>query len=92
MRILAVEILSGLCFVPEDGHRKVLNALTQVSTVLGERTRFQTLVSELHRSCNSEKETDRSRTAILGLVNALLRTGHAEVSLQTNRLIYSEKP
>ncbi|WKY09730.1 hypothetical protein Q1695_002242 [Nippostrongylus brasiliensis] len=81
-KILAVEILSGLCFVPEDGHRKVLNALTQVSTVLGERTRFQTLVSELHRSCNSEKETDRSRTAILGLVNALLRTGHAESSLE----------
>lgn len=81
-KILAVEILSGLCFVPEDGHKKVLTALTQVSTVLGERTRFQTLISELHRSYKSEKETDRCRIAILGLINALLRTGHAELSLE----------
>uniref|UniRef100_A0A7I4YVD0 GBD/FH3 domain-containing protein n=1 Tax=Haemonchus contortus TaxID=6289 RepID=A0A7I4YVD0_HAECO len=81
-KIVAVEILSGLCFVPEDGHCKVLKALTQVSSVFGERTRFQTLVSELHRSQSSEKETDRTRIAILGLINALLRTGHAESSLE----------
>ncbi|KAK5986018.1 GBD/FH3 domain-containing protein [Trichostrongylus colubriformis] len=82
VQIIAVEILSGLCFVPENGHCKVLTALTQVSSVLGERTRFQTLVSELHRSYPSEKETDRTRIAILGLINALLRTGHAEASLE----------
>ncbi|KJH51496.1 diaphanous GTPase-binding domain protein [Dictyocaulus viviparus] len=80
-KILAVEILSGLCFLPEDGHQQVLNALTQVSSVLGERTRFQTLINELHRKYHSAKETDRVRITILGLINALLRTGHAERKL-----------
>uniref|UniRef100_A0A158P679 FH2 domain-containing protein n=1 Tax=Angiostrongylus cantonensis TaxID=6313 RepID=A0A158P679_ANGCA len=81
-KILAVEILSGLCFVPEDGHQQVLTALTRVSPLLGERTRFQILVNDLHRKYQSDKETDRARITILGLINALLRTGHAETSLE----------
>ncbi|CAD6193146.1 unnamed protein product [Caenorhabditis auriculariae] len=65
-KVVSIEILAGLCFIPDEGHSQVLKALTQVSSLLGERT--------------SERETDRVRTAIVGLVNALLRTGPAESS------------
>uniref|UniRef100_A0A1I7XLT5 GBD/FH3 domain-containing protein n=1 Tax=Heterorhabditis bacteriophora TaxID=37862 RepID=A0A1I7XLT5_HETBA len=81
-RVVSLEILSGLCFVPEEGHRQVLTALTEVSPLLCERTRFQTLIDSLHRSCSSDRETDRLRTAVLGLINALLRTGTAESSVE----------
>lgn len=67
----------------------------QASPLIGERTRFQHLAQDLHAmsvnlkllpkhsnsfSSPTERETDRVRTAILGLFNALLRTGPAEVS------------
>ncbi|CAI5450921.1 unnamed protein product [Caenorhabditis angaria] len=61
-KIVAVEILSGLCFIPEEGHSQVLKALTKVTSLLGERTRFPNTL----------------RTSILGLINAILRTGPAE--------------
>ncbi|CCD71975.1 FH2 domain-containing protein [Caenorhabditis elegans] len=77
-KIVAIEILSGLCFIPDEGHIQVLRAITEVSTLLGERTRFQTLVSDLHRTYSTDRDTDRVRTAIFGLINALLRTGAAE--------------
>lgn len=33
LQISAIEILSGLCFVPEDGHKQVLTAITQVRSL-----------------------------------------------------------
>ncbi|EGT54060.1 hypothetical protein CAEBREN_30308 [Caenorhabditis brenneri] len=78
MMIVAIEILSGLCFIPDEGHIQVLRAITEASTLLGERTRFQTLISDLHRTYSTDRDTDRVRTAIFGLINALLRTGAAE--------------
>ncbi|CAI2354292.1 unnamed protein product [Caenorhabditis sp. 36 PRJEB53466] len=77
-KIVAIEILSGLCFIPDEGHVQVLKAITEVSTLLGERTRFQTLVADLHRQYATDRDTDRVRTAIFGLINALLKTGAAE--------------
>uniref|UniRef100_A0A158R3X5 GBD/FH3 domain-containing protein n=1 Tax=Syphacia muris TaxID=451379 RepID=A0A158R3X5_9BILA len=80
-KILCFEILAGICLIP-DGHQKVLYALTNVSEVLGERTRFQTVVNDLHRKYRSERNTQRVRTAAMSLINALLSTGPAETSLE----------
>uniref|UniRef100_A0A915BW64 Uncharacterized protein n=1 Tax=Parascaris univalens TaxID=6257 RepID=A0A915BW64_PARUN len=80
-KILCLEILSGICLI-NDGHQNVVRALTEVSPILGERTRFQKIIDDIHRNYRSERETERVRTAAMSLINALLSTGPAETSLE----------
>uniref|UniRef100_A0A0M3INY2 GBD/FH3 domain-containing protein n=1 Tax=Ascaris lumbricoides TaxID=6252 RepID=A0A0M3INY2_ASCLU len=78
-QILCLEILSGICLI-NDGHQNVVRALSEVSPILGERTRFQKIIDDIHRNYRSERETERVRTAAMSLINAILSTGPAEVS------------
>ncbi|KAK0413541.1 hypothetical protein QR680_006862 [Steinernema hermaphroditum] len=81
-KIVTLEILSALCVLSDQGHTEVIRALSEVSPLLGERRRFQKLVDDLHRPRSSERESERVRTAVMCLINALLKSGVSEHSLE----------
>uniref|UniRef100_A0A1I7YB75 GBD/FH3 domain-containing protein n=1 Tax=Steinernema glaseri TaxID=37863 RepID=A0A1I7YB75_9BILA len=81
-KIVTLEILSALCVLSDQGHAEVVRALSEVSPLLGERRRFQKLVDDLHKPRSSERETERVRTAVMCLINALLKSGVSEHSLE----------
>uniref|UniRef100_A0A915D5K3 GBD/FH3 domain-containing protein n=1 Tax=Ditylenchus dipsaci TaxID=166011 RepID=A0A915D5K3_9BILA len=78
-KTLSLEILSGLCLAAEGGHKAVLQALTDAQPLLGERTRFQTIVNDLHREYHSTTTTDSE-----GATSSVetLSDGPAEQSLE----------
>ncbi|VDM99077.1 unnamed protein product, partial [Onchocerca ochengi] len=75
--VLCYEILAGICLI-NDGHEKVLHAITESRKILGERTRFQRLIDDIYQNYVNERETERVRTTAMSLVNALLSSGPAE--------------
>ena len=66
--------------VPEEGHRKVLEAFSSAALLLGERTRFQKLVWGLWKRLRDKKLEVRQKTTVMSLINALFKAGNAEVS------------
>ncbi|CAD5117050.1 DgyrCDS5873 [Dimorphilus gyrociliatus] len=81
VKVNVLEILATLCMVP-GGHRKVLQAFFAFSRWASERTRFQTLIYELGRKWNNPYEEVRMKTAILSLVNAVIKYGAGEKHLE----------
>uniref|UniRef100_A0A0N4ZWI3 GBD/FH3 domain-containing protein n=1 Tax=Parastrongyloides trichosuri TaxID=131310 RepID=A0A0N4ZWI3_PARTI len=81
-KLLSLSLLSGVCLLSEEGHSGVLKALSKVSTIFGERSRFQRLLDELNKEQEEKRDTDKVRIAVMGLLNALLKSGVSERSLQ----------
>lgn len=71
------EILGAICLIP-DGHRKVMDALAKFSKFAGERTRFQTIVSDLARDTQTSADLD-IKSAALALINATIFAGPGKV-------------
>lgn len=69
-----------------DGHKKILQAISDASEALGERTRFQRITEDLWRPYRNEREAMRVKTTIMSLINALLKSGPAEVSCYLRKM------
>uniref|UniRef100_UPI0037E79327 disheveled-associated activator of morphogenesis 1 n=1 Tax=Semicossyphus pulcher TaxID=241346 RepID=UPI0037E79327 len=80
-KIAVLEILGAVCLVP-GGHRKVLEAMLHYQTFAAERTRFQTLVTDLDRSTGRYRDEVNLKTAIMSFINAVLSKGAGETSLE----------
>uniref|UniRef100_A0A0N5B8C7 GBD/FH3 domain-containing protein n=1 Tax=Strongyloides papillosus TaxID=174720 RepID=A0A0N5B8C7_STREA len=81
-KLLALSLLSGVCLLSEEGHSSVLKSLTKASKIFGERSRFQRLLDELNKEQEEKRDTEKVRIAVMGLLNALLKSGISERSLQ----------
>nr|XP_057933083.1 disheveled-associated activator of morphogenesis 1-like [Doryrhamphus excisus] len=80
-KVAVLEILGAVCLVP-GGHKKVLEAMLHYQTFASERTRFQTLVTDLDRSTGRYRDEVSLKTAIMSLINALLSQGPGEASME----------
>ncbi|XP_078674924.1 disheveled-associated activator of morphogenesis 2-like isoform X4 [Branchiostoma floridae x Branchiostoma belcheri] len=80
-KIAVLEILGAVCLV-EGGHKKVLEAMLHYQNYSAERTRFQSLIHDLDRSTGVYREEVNLKTAIMSFINAMLRYGAGEESLE----------
>ncbi|XP_061889808.1 disheveled-associated activator of morphogenesis 1-like [Entelurus aequoreus] len=80
-KVAVSEILGAVCLVP-GGHKKVLEASLHYQTFASERTRFQTLVTDLDRSTGRYRDEVSLKTAIMSLINAVLSQGPGETSME----------
>lgn len=80
-KIQVLEILGGVCLVP-GGHKKVLDAMFHYQKFASERTRFQRLVNDLDRSTGKYREEVNLKTAIMSFINAVIKYGAGEESLE----------
>ncbi|XP_055361405.1 disheveled-associated activator of morphogenesis 1-like isoform X2 [Betta splendens] len=80
-KVAVLEILGAVCLVP-GGHKKVLEAMLNYQTFASERARFQTLLTDLDRSTGRYRDEVSLKTAIMSFVNAVLRPGAGETSLE----------
>ncbi|XP_076099910.1 disheveled-associated activator of morphogenesis 1-A-like [Mytilus galloprovincialis] len=75
------EILGAMCLVP-GGHKKVLEAMLHYQKYAAERTRFQSLIFDLERSTGRYREEVNLKTAIMSFINAALKYGPGQESLE----------
>ncbi|XP_037096556.1 disheveled-associated activator of morphogenesis 1 isoform X1 [Syngnathus acus] len=80
-KVAVLEILGAVCLVP-GGHKKVLEAMLNYQTFASERTRFQTLVTDLDRATGRYRDEVNLKTAIMSFINAVLSQGPGESSLE----------
>ncbi|XP_051941646.1 disheveled-associated activator of morphogenesis 1-like isoform X1 [Hippocampus zosterae] len=80
-KVAVLEILGAVCLVP-GGHKKVLEAMLNYQTFASERTRFQTLVTDLNRATGRYRDEVNLKTAIMSFINAVLSQGPGETSLE----------
>uniref|UniRef100_A0A8C4NGJ5 Dishevelled associated activator of morphogenesis 2 n=2 Tax=Eptatretus burgeri TaxID=7764 RepID=A0A8C4NGJ5_EPTBU len=76
-----LEILGAVCLVP-GGHRRVLQAMAHYQEYAAERTRFQTLITDLDRSTGKYREEVNLKTAIMSFINAMLKAGAGQEHLE----------
>ncbi|XP_039641828.1 disheveled-associated activator of morphogenesis 1 isoform X2 [Perca fluviatilis] len=80
-KVAVLEILGAVCLVP-GGHKKVLEAMMHYQKYASERTRFQTLLTDLDRSTGRYRDEVSLKTAIMSFINAVLSQGAGETSLE----------
>uniref|UniRef100_A0A8C2Z6J5 Dishevelled associated activator of morphogenesis 1b n=1 Tax=Cyclopterus lumpus TaxID=8103 RepID=A0A8C2Z6J5_CYCLU len=80
-KVAVLEILGAVCLVP-GGHKKVLEAMLHYQKFASERTRFQTLLTDLDRSTGRYRDEVNLKTAVMSFINAVLSQGAGETSLE----------
>uniref|UniRef100_A0A8D3DSH1 Disheveled-associated activator of morphogenesis 1-like n=1 Tax=Scophthalmus maximus TaxID=52904 RepID=A0A8D3DSH1_SCOMX len=80
-KVAVLEILGAVCLVP-GGHKKVLEAMLRYQKFASERTRFQTLLTDLDRSTGRYRDEVNLKTAVMSFINAVLSQGAGETSLE----------
>ncbi|KAF7648127.1 hypothetical protein LDENG_00161540 [Lucifuga dentata] len=80
-KVAVLEILGAVCLVP-GGHKKVLEAMLLYQSFASERTRFQSLLTDLDRSTGHYRDEVNLKTAVMSFINAMLSKGAGETSLE----------